>query len=481
MNKKFAVLFVVAAALLVVGGVYAQAPGNGGGWWSGEQIQNIDVVTATIQVTAYDMAGTATYVSSKSVGPGAAYTFIPSDFSGMPEGFAGSAVVSSDRPIKGIVNVTNMQAGSYGIAGGKAAAQYQGMDNPDNTLYFPLVKNNRYGSTTVFYIQNTSGSAAGGNAVFKMDNGGVFTYPLPSIAPNKMIFVTPSDAGVPNTDAGRANIGSLTVYGNQKLAGTVMEYRVAETIATVLNGTRGFTAADFAQKAYAPVVKRNRFGRFTGIQVLNVTGSPINVTINYKGTSATCATHTSSDSHAVDPGKSWTFVQFAGSTNFADNCTGAATIEGTGNFVAIVNEQNMPGSPLAGIVYAAMPDTSKTTKLSAPLFKDQRFNNTTGLQIMNVGTAQATNVVATFACKGGATFTAISLPQTIPAGGAKLFFKPSGMTGTFTASNPFSSANVNCAVTVTADQPIVAIANEMSTLTPPHVDDNNYEGFNLTP
>jgi hypothetical protein len=261
-----------------------------------------------------------------------------------------------------------------------------------------------------------------------------------------------------------------------------MEFTHAESPATVLNSTRGAASADFDTKAFAPVVKRNRFGRFTGIQVANVGTNPITVTVTYIGSApAACKGTTYTDVKADIPGgTSYTFVQFAGSTNFPDNCTGAANIQGSGNFVAIVNEQNMSGSAAAGITYSAMANTSATHKIAVPLYKETRFNNTTGLQIMNVGTGSA-SVVATFACKGGATFTAVSNPQTIAMGGAFLFYKPSTMTGVFTTANPFPSGNVNCGVTVTSDQNVVAIVNEMSTVAIPHVDDNNYEGFNLTP
>jgi len=53
------------------------------------------------------------------------------------------------------------------------------------------------------------------------------------------------------------------------------------------------------------------------------------------------------------------------------------------------------------------------------------------------------------------------------------------MTGVFTTGNPFVSDRANCAVTVTGDQPIVVIVNEMGWGV--SMDDNNYEGFNLTP
>jgi hypothetical protein len=305
-----------------------------------------------------------------------------------------------------------------------------------------------------------------------------------------MVVMVPADAGVPNSpsNATRVNVGSLVVTSAQPLAGTVMEYKEGEVVATVLKGTRAFTAADFATKAYAPVTKNTRFNRFTGIQVQNVGGAPLNVTITYVGSANVpgCSGVTFTDSFTgVAPGASKTTVNLPGTSNLIANCTAAATISGNGNFVAIVNESNTAAGTPAGITYSAMPETSVTTNVSAPLFKDHRFAFSTGLQIENVGTSTATNVVATFQCRGNNStntpFTAISTPKTIVPGGAFLFLKPSGMpAGTFTALNPFNITGANCGVTVSADQPIVAILNE-SPDTTGALDDNNYEGFNLGP
>lgn len=479
---------VLASALVLAafaGAVSAQSGIPGSGWWTGEQVQNVGTATATLVVTAYDKNGSATYTSSQSLAVGSSYTFIPSDFTGMPAGFMGSAVVSSDQPIKAIVNVTNVFNGTYGVAGGTANAMYQGTESADTTLYFPLVKNNRFGNSTAFYIQNAGSSAATATAVFSMDTGGVYTYTTPSIGPSQMIVVNPSDAGVPSTGGagGRNNIGSLKVTSAQPLAGTVLEYIQGQAVATVLYGTRGFTAADFSQKIFTPVTKNSRFGRFTGIQVQNVSSSSVDVTITYVGSGGPCAGTVYTDTFSgVPAGASHTFVQLTGQTSLPSNCTAPATVSATGNVVAIVNEQNQTGYAASGSTYSAMSNSGATTKVSVPLFKDQRFGSSTGLQIENVGAATATNVVATFSCKGAATFTAVSTPQTIAVGGAKLFLRPSTMpAGTFTGANPFSSGNVNCAVTITSDQNIVAIANTASDTGATTVDDANYEGFNLAP
>lgn len=478
---------ILVLGLLIAGVASAQTGLPGSGWWSGEQVQNVGTGTATIQIVAYDSQTTNTYSESKSVAAGSAYTFTPiNDFASMPAGFQGSAVISSDQPIKAITNVTNQPAGSLGTTGGKAAAQYQGTDQNSvaNTLYFPLAKGDHFGKTTSFYIQN-AGSANATNivATFTMRNGNVHTYNLPTLGANRMAVFTVQDSATYNPSSNNARVGSLVVTGDQPLAGVVMEHDTTANPAVVLNSTRGFTSGDFDTKAYAPVVKNSRFGRFTGLQVQNTSGGPINITVNYTGSGGSCKGLTYSDqANSVANGSSATFVHLSGSTNLPANCTASATITATGSFVAIVNEQETVGSPKAGTTYSAMSDGAATTKVSIPLFKDGRFGATTGLQIQNVGNAAATNWSATFTCTGGASFTAVSDPAktgAIQPGAAFLFYKPSSA-NLFTAGQPFTSSNVNCAVTITSNQPIVAIANEAPT-TPGTIDDNNYEGFNLAP
>jgi len=485
-KRLLPIMATIVVLSMLASTALAQTGIPGTGWWSGEQVQNVGTATANIVVTAYDMSSNTTFSSSQSVASGAAFTFTPTNFSGMPTGFIGSAVVSSDQPIKAIVNVTNQLAGSFGVSGGKAAAQYQGTESADTTLYFPLVKYNYYGGTTSFYIQNAGTAAASITATFKTASG---SYPkvISSVDANKMVVISPVDAGVPAGNT-TSSLGSLTVVSTQPLAGTVMEYQQAQAIATVLNGTRGFTAADFDDKAYAPVTKNGWYGRFTGVQVQNVSNAAIDVTVTYvggPGSPATCAGLIFTDTAtAVASGASKTFVNLTGQSNLPTGCYAAASISATGNFVAIVNEQNTAANTVvAGITYSAMPDASKTTKVSVPLFKDKYYGSSTGLQIQNVGTATATDVVVTFACtkQAGGTFTAVSTAQTIASGGSKLFYHPSTMTaGTFTDANPFNSNLVNCAVTIVGGQPLVAIANE-NTDTTGALDDNNYEGFNLTP
>jgi hypothetical protein len=491
MKKLSVVSILLLIVMLSASVVSAQTGLPGSGWWSGEQVQNVSDSQATVVITAYDSASTATYSEQVTLAGGASVTFTPHNyFTDMPSGFQGSAVVSADQPIKAITNVTNQPSGSFGVTGGMAAAQYQGTDGTAvaDTLYFPLAKGDHYGKTSSFYIQNAgSANATSVVATFTMRNGDTHTYNLPTIGPNQMVVFSVHDSST--YDSGIADndgkIGGLVVAGDQSLAGVVLEHDTTGDPAVVLNGTRGFTSSDFDTKAYAPVIKRERYSRFTGLQVQNTSGGNIDVTVTYAGTAGACAGNTYQDTATGIPdGEAKTFVHYGdANTNLPANCTATAIIEGTGNFVAVVNEQQTSGDAY-GITYSAMIDGAATTKVSAPLFKDNRYGTTTGLQVMNVGTAATTSWTATFMCTGAASFTAVSDDSNtgqIAQGSAYLFFTPSD-DGVFTTANPFSADSVNCAVTIEADQAIVAIANEMGWPGGTKaIDDNNYEGFNLTP
>jgi len=478
--KKVSMIVLLVALMALPTVALAELPG--GGWWSGEQVQNVGSDVAHVLVTSYDAASAATYSATYDIPLGGAYTFLPSDF-GQPDGFQGSAIVESDQPVKAVVNVTNRQAGDYGVVGGLAAAQYQGIETPASTVSFPLAKINHFGKTTTFYLQN-AGSAATttGTATFKMRNGDTHTYNLPAIGLGQMILFTAQDAGAdPNNAVNDAKIGSLVVTADQPLAGVVMEHFATENPATLLQGARGFTAADYDTTLFAPVAKNNRGGRFTGIQVQNVSGGSIDITVTYKGSAGACAGGTyTDDATGVVDGASATFL---GTAVLPEDCTAAATIVGTGNIVAIVNESFLsayiPPEGQQSTTYNAFPAGAASQFLSAPLYKENRFNKTTGLQIQNVSPTNDAHVTLDFVC-GANTYT--TQVQTIGPGAGANYTRVSQNAGLWLGTA--MPEDVNCAVLVeSADENIVGMANESVypfSGAPIQQDKNNYEAFNLT-
>lgn len=499
-KRKFMYLLVMSliASLVFASVAVAQdAPNSaddlpGSGWWTGIQLQNVGSGKATVSITSYQStAGSTPIGKSVEIEMNASSTLLPQDLD-LSSGFQGSAVVSSDQPLNAIVNVTNRQAAGNGIAGGLAAAQYQGVNSPATQLRFPLVKRDHFGKTTTFSIQNAGSTAATATATFRVQ-AGEFSFTTPSIEPGRMVIINPAAAGVPSGN--NVSLGSLTVTSSQPLAGVVSEHG-SEQPALQLQSTRAFTPQDGNAKAYAPIIKNEFFNRFTGLQVQNVSDDAVTINVTYKGGGGSCVGQEFTNSAAnVAAGASHTFVHLVGQAGntMPTGCLASAEINATGGtspaIVAIVNEAFTSGYLNGGgnggrqesTTYSAFAASSATTTVKAPLYKENSFDKGTGLQIQNVGAGQATNVVATFVSSAG-TFT--TNPQTIPVGGAltlvELAKKPATFNGTPIPAGISGSAGV-FGVTITSDQPIVAIANESTypfNASPLQQDKNNYEAFN---
>jgi hypothetical protein len=322
--------------------------------------------------------------------------------------------------------------------------------------------------------------------------GSSYTYTTPSMLPGTMVAFGPSDAGAPS---GNSSIGSMTVSSSQPLAGVVLEHKTFENPATLLQATRGFTSADADTTLYAPIIKNDFFNRFTGLQVQNVSGGSVDITVTYKASAGCSGEYTDTTSGLAD-GASHTFVHLAG-TDLPANCLASAKIVATGDVVAIVNESYTSAAVAAGrtqesTTYSAFSNTTATELVQLPLAKEDSFNKGTGVQIQNVSSSSTASVVVTYT---GPTGSYTSVAQSIAPGSALTLVdvrnKPSSFwDGTAMTPSVLGCTSTGCGsngvfgVKIESNQPVVAIANESTyPFSAPRVsqDKNNYEGFNLVP
>jgi len=493
MKKHYVVLalFLVAAMVFptMVGAEGDTLPGSG--WWTGQQIQNVGTANATVVSTAYDALSPATYTAQYfPLAAGSSVTFLPADFAGMGPGFQGSAVVSADQPIKAIVSLTNRQVGSYGVPGGVAGGQYQGIDGTAaaTTVRFPIVKRAFGGGsnikTTTFFVQNAGSAATTVTATYV--GCGTFTNTSTSINPGQMVVMNPAAAGVPT-----GSLCSGTMTASQPIAGVATEHYDVETVATLVQSTRGFTSADYDTTIYAPIFKK-RFptnptrSRTTGGQVQNVSAANINVTGTFRGTGA-CLGPFVVTVNNVAPGASANFLYPAG---MPDGCLTSATFVGTGNIVGIVNESYLDPAPAPGTqsatAYNMASDISKTAKAVAPLFKEQFGGKTSGLQVQNVGAANATIYVVFRS--GANTYTTVNYTVT-PGASANFYLMANCGAGCWVGTA--MPIGTNASATVFSNQPVIAaIAEQPYTVANPGCfgqgsgacyDRQNYEAFNVAP
>lgn len=505
MKKVRTLIFVtiVVAALVAPTLVGAQSGDTlpGSGWWTGQQIQNIGTGDATIVSTAYAYDSSQTYMASAGpIAPGAAANFLPADFTGMPNGFQGSAVVASDQPIKAMVTVTNRPVGSYGVSGGVAGAQYQGIDGSaaSTTIAFPQAKKAFGPKTSTLFVQNAGSAPDDVLATFTCPDG-AHTYTTAQIQPGQMAVVNLS-AATPAIPDG--SLCSATMTSGQPLAGVYTEHWTTETVATLLQSTKAFTQGDYDTTIYAPVYKKAfpadpTRSRTTGVAVQNVTGGPINVTATFYYSGGTCTPvgHTITwTKNNLQPNELFVFLQptiaNGASEDMPDGCLASAVFVGTGNIAGLANDSFLNPIPPQGTqsstTYSTFADHLKTNEIAVPLFKEKFGNKSTGVDVQNIGAGTA-SIWLEFKTSTGTTYTTV--PRNVAAGTATNYFLVSDQA--IWQGTPMPTTGANYAVTVHSDQPVVALVSE----TPyypgsgicfgqagnPCFDRQNYEGFNVTP
>jgi hypothetical protein len=95
----------------------------------------------------------------------------------------------------------------------------------------------------------------------------------------------------------------------------------------------------------------NNSGWFTGVQVQNVSGGPVDVTVSFGAN--TVGTFSPADEQALglQSGESETFIQASGQWGL-NHYVGPATITADGNIVAIVNEISAAGTGDSFMTYS---------------------------------------------------------------------------------------------------------------------------------
>jgi hypothetical protein len=410
-------------------------------------------------VTAYDSDSDTEYPYTPGpVAAGASINVGPTDIPGLPAGFIGSIVTSSDQPLVALVNVTNRPAAGFGDPAGRAAAIYSGIDgsNANTNLSFPLAKHNHFNKTTTFYLQNAGTAATTIDVTFTF-NGTDYDYTTPSIDPGQMVAVDPALAAVP---AGNGNVGAMTLTSAQPIAGAMLEHEHSATVGVVLQGSSGFAPNELGNTAYCPAIKKGHFGRSSGLQVQNAHTAAQDITVTFIASNGTEYVSTDTDLNDLAPGASTTLLDDpiipAGVTLLSAEVSGA-----DGPVAAIVNESQLPlpvGVVQTSTTYNCQSASTASTTLSYPAYKEAWFGRTTAIQIQNVGASNATNVVLSFKDNLGNTRTTDA--QTINAGASSVFVCVSSNAGLWNGTG--LAASTLSGVIVTADQPIIAVANEAS-------------------
>lgn len=388
-------LLVIAAVQLF--GLAGVAQGPAGTWVSGIQVQNQSSSPATVTITFYWAENSATPGQvAFTIGPetipgnGSKTWYLPS-IAGFPNGFVGSAVVSSDQPVAAILNTTNTAAGTESSPRriGAATGVLQGAV----TVYAPYVRKNFSGRNSYIAVQNTSAQRATVGITYRdAATGNVVTagYELAELPPySTKIFYQDANAGLPNNFNGSAVITGtqpLAVVVNNANDGTSWTRSQFESYNGMIQGST---------KLWVPKITAKFSGYNTGLTIQNVGTAAARMRLE-------CTWGTVDSPNPIQPGAAWSI--YLPSLFPAASGAGSAIVTSSQPMVGVVSEVKHEKG--YGVVWSMIPDGTGTTVVLFPKF-DRRYGNlyNGGIQVQNIGTAPTRLQV---------TFSGGNLPSDLP-------------------------------------------------------------------
>jgi len=447
MSKRVRILLVLALVVAGLGTGILTANAQGGRTWvSGIMIQNqstTDVANITV-IFYWDEAhgGAEAHRFSDTIDPGKSKSYyVPSagETSGLPEGFIGSAVVSSDQPVA--ANVNTQVPGNEGSTPDLPirVGTSSGVLVPSTDLYFPQLMKEYYGWNSYIAVQNTASSSASVTVQYYSSTGTLVATDVQTVGPYTTYIFRQSE----NTSLSNGFVGSAKVTGTQELAGICNFYNSENTyIEAQFHSYNAFSGG--ATLLNVPRVVKDYYDYQSGLTVQNVGTSATTVTVTYYF-GGTAYTQTSP---SIDPNAAWGVYlgneAALPATMAGVNGTGSAKIESSGQpVVAIVNEDNRNVG--FGVTYNAFLSGEETTSVLFPQVTAKFYGYCGGIQIQNVGTSTA-NLTITYSMSGRADVTKSGTAEP-------------GQSYSAFAANEGLGDDFNGSVVVTSNQPIVGIAN----------------------
>jgi len=422
---------------------------QGGTYVSGFTVQNQDAVNAAnVTIRFYwaegtPGAGSVAHTITDVIDAGKSKTWFTPSVPGLPDGFIGSVVVESDRPVAAIVNTqTPSGTGSspsnpnrVGTASGVLEAQ------TGTNMYVTQIMKNFYGWGSYIAVQNTTGDTASVTVRYFDSTGAQIATNTQSLHPySTYVFRQESEAGLPSGFSGSAKVES------NKAVAVICNFYNSGTMDTTAQFHSYNGLAGGATKIYAPRIVKDYYGYQSGLTVQNVGTLPTVVTVQYTFGGSTYTQTLPS----IGPGQAK--VVYMGSPlqvpelATVSAVSGSAVITSSGQpIIATVNEDNR--SMGRGVTYNGFLDGSATSTVLFPQITSKYYGYCSGIQIMNV-TAAPHSCTVTYSMAGRADVTVAT--GSIGAGQSWSQFAPDLASLT---------ADFNGAAVVTCDGNFVGIAN----------------------
>lgn len=437
-------VLLVAAILVMALSVVASA--QTGTWVSGFTVLNQDAANvANVTIKFYWAEGTANagvlaHTLTSTIDAGKSKTWFTPSIAALPDGFIGSVVVESDKPVAAIINTQVPSGSGATTTNPNRVGTASGVLEPTLTQYATQLMKGYYGWNSYVAVQNTSGDTASVTVNYIDASGSTVATNTQSLHPySTYVFRQESEAGLPSSFSGSAkvvgnkNIAVITNYYNSGVDNTTAQF----------HSYNGFGAG--ATKIYAPRIVKDYYGYQSGLKVQNVGGSPTTITVQYSFGGSNYV----QVSPSIGPGQAW--GPYMGTPSQVPELagvagSGSATFTSSGQpIVATINEDNRTEG--RGVTYNGFLDGAATTGVLFPQVTSKYYGYCSGVQMQNVSGSAGTMTVV-YSMAGRSDVVVSGVP--IGAGQSWSQFLPSvaGMTSDFNGS-----------AVVTCNQNIVGIAN----------------------
>jgi hypothetical protein len=287
---------------------------------------NVGSGTANVVVNYYpEGSGTPISANLPALPANASSSIFAGNVAGLPSGFKGSAVLSSDQPIA--ATMVQISTGAGTLVRNRPLAN--GLSSGASNVLLATVLKNRFDTTSRFAVQNVGASAVSWTLrFFNADSNGALVHTI-------------NESNVPAGAAKYYDAGEIAQLPDNFNGSATIDAAGGSVVATVLElSTTGVAASSFegvtggSNTVYMPSALCNAFGGYnTFYAVQNTSNSTnANVTVTYSNGGTQTAN--------IPPGAKSSFATCNATGPNMQGYSGSATISSTGAQIVGIGKVN---------------------------------------------------------------------------------------------------------------------------------------------
>ena len=452
---KFLLVFILVAGLFVQGvSVFAQSA-TSQTWTSAIQYQNPNSEDGTLNVVFFDTSGGATVADPIDIDAYTSGTLLVGTVSGLGTNFEGSAVLQADVPI--VANYRSFVSGSdqenydFTITNGYSA------DNAGTTVYLATVLKEQFNSTSRFGIQNLDTVATNVTIEFFAVGAATPTHTITPTIPARSSYVA-SMADFAEGEIPAGFSGSLRATADNGTSKLVATSEETWDTGRQAYGFEGVSKG--ATKIYVPTMlsyfkgsngKNNQMSYYA----FQAVGGDVDIEMKHYDRDTGAQLGTTYTTTILDGNKVSLNPKTHGGV--PNGSIGSSVIEvtgGTGSLLGIVKVYDSATGLLTSYTAESSYTVTSTVKLGLPFVVHEGWGNgdwNSYIAVQNIGTADATNVTATFYNSDGS----VAIIETLADVANPLAPLQKANTGAHAAGTTFRGS-----VVISSDQP-VTVANRL--------------------